>query len=250
METRHLLLAGRLAAVLGVLALRGRARAIAWSTHDLLWLYPTLRRNCSWHGQVLTRFQSQERAVWLTIDDGPDPENTPRILDMLAEQNAKATFFVIGEKAERHPEVCRRIVSEGHGIENHTYSHPAGWWWVMPRPLVRREIGKASAAIKSTTGRAPRFFRSPVGMNNSSVHPAAAELALRVVGWSVDGCDGCLVTPTAIVRRIMRAVHPGAIVLIHENGPTRHRLITIARLTGKLHEAGYRCLIPSEHSLC
>ena len=65
---------------------------------------------------------------------------------------------------------------------------------------------------------APRFFRSPVGMNNSSIHPVAAELGLRVAGWSVDGCDGCPDAPTAIVSRIMRAIHPGAIVLIHEGG--------------------------------
>lgn len=249
METRKLVLAGRLAAVLGVVAMRGRLRAIAWSAHDFLWLYPTLRRNCSWHGEVLTRFHSQERAVWLTIDDGPDAEGTPRILDLLAKHDAKATFFVIGRQVERDPALCRRIISEGHGVENHTYSHPAGFWWAMPRPFVRREIERASHAIVSATGKAPRFFRSPVGMNNSSIHPVAAGLGLRVAGWSVDGCDGCPAAPTAIVTRIMRAIHPGAIVLIHESGGTRRRLLTLARLLDKLEETGYRALLPSEHAL-
>ena len=84
METRRFLLAGRFAAVLGVLAMRGGLRAAAWAAHDFLWLYPTLRRNCPWHGEVLTHFHTAERSAWLTIDDGPEPESTPRILDLLA----------------------------------------------------------------------------------------------------------------------------------------------------------------------
>ena len=244
-----MVLAGRLAAVLGVLAMRGRARAIAWGTHDFLWLYPTLRRNCPWHGEVLTHFHTSERAVWLTIDDGPDAEGTPKILDLLAKHDAKAAFFVIGKKTEQNPALCRRMVSEGHAVENHTYSHPAGFWWAMPRPFVRREIERAYHAILSATERAPRFFRSPVGMNNSSVHPVAAELGLRVAGWSVDGCDGCRAAPTSIVAGIMRAIQPGAIILIHEGGGSRHRLLTLARLLDKLDEAGYRSLLPPEHDL-
>jgi peptidoglycan-N-acetylglucosamine deacetylase len=249
METRHLVLAGRLAAVLGVLAMRGRARAIAWGMHDFLWLYPTLRRNCPWNGEVLTRFDTLERAVWLTIDDGPDAEGTPGILDLLAKHDAKAAFFVIGRKAEQDSALCRRIVSEGHAVENHTYSHPAGLWWAMPRPFVRREIERGSQAILSATGQAPRFFRSPVGMNNSSIHPVAAELGLRVAGWSADGCDGCPAAPTSIVTRIMRALRPGAIILLHEGGGSRHRLLTLSRLLDKLGETGYRCILPPEHVL-
>jgi peptidoglycan/xylan/chitin deacetylase (PgdA/CDA1 family) len=249
METRRFLLAGRFAAVLGVLAMRGRLRAAAWAAHDFLWLYPTLRRNCPWHGEVLTHFHTAERSAWLTIDDGPEPESTPRILDLLAQHGAKATFFVIGKKVERFPLICRRVLSEGHTIENHTYSHPAGVWWVMPRPLVRREIERGYEAIVSSTGRAPRFFRSPVGMNNASVHPIARELGLRVAGWSVDGCDGCPATPTSVVTRITRAIHPGAIVLVHEGEGLRHRLVTLGRLLDNLNEAGYRFSLPPEQSL-
>lgn len=250
METRYLVLAGRIAAVLGVLAMRGRARAMAWAAHDFLWLYPTLRRNCAWHGEVLTYFKTSERAIWLTIDDGPDAENTPRILDVLAEHGAKATFFAIGRKIEQAPSVCHRIVSEGHTVEAHTYSHPAGWWWAMPRPLVRREIEGGYHAILSATGQAPRFFRSPVGMNNLSVHPVAAGLGLRVAGWSVDGCDGCPAAPTSIVNRIVKTLRPGAIVLIHEYGRSRHRLLMLTRLMEKLDNAGYRCVLPAENVLC
>jgi peptidoglycan/xylan/chitin deacetylase (PgdA/CDA1 family) len=250
MEKRHFVIACRLAAILGVLAMRGRARAMAWSAHDFFWLYPTLRRNCAWHGRVLTHFRTSERAIWLTIDDGPNAETTSEILAVLARHNAKATFFAIGRKVEQNPSVCRRIISEGHTLETHTYSHPASWWWAMPRPLVRREIEGGYRAILSATGQAPRFFRSPVGMNNLSVHPVADRLGLRVAGWSVDGCDGCPAAPTAIVNRILRTIRPGSIVLIHENGRSRHRLLTVTRLMENLDKAGYRCVLPDEHVLC
>jgi peptidoglycan/xylan/chitin deacetylase (PgdA/CDA1 family) len=249
METRHLVLAGRLAAILGILTLRGRVRTFSWAAHDFLWLYPTLRRNCTWHGEVVTRFETPDRAVWLTIDDGPDKRDTPEILDMLAKRGAKATFFVVGKKVEANPTLCRRILEEGHTLGNHTYSHPSGFWWAMPRPWVRREIERGYESILSTTGEVPRYFRSPVGMNNASVHPVAAGLGLRVTGWSADGSDGCPAAPTTVAARIMRTIHPGAIVLIHESGGSRHRRLTMSRVLDKLDEAGYRTLIPPENSL-
>jgi peptidoglycan-N-acetylglucosamine deacetylase len=248
METRHLVLAGRLAAIIGILALRGRRRAMSWAAHDFLWLYPTLRRNCSWHGEVLTHFETQERAVWLTIDDGPG-STTPDILDVLARHNAKATFFGIGRKIAANRSICERILAEGHTLENHTQSHPAGWWWIMPRPFVRREIETNSETILSTTGQRPRYFRSPVGMNNPSVHPIASELGLRVTGWSAEGCDGCPTAPTAVATRIMRAIFPGAIILMHENEGSRHPVVTVSRILEKLDEADYRAVIPSESAL-
>jgi peptidoglycan/xylan/chitin deacetylase (PgdA/CDA1 family) len=249
MEKRHLVLAGRLAAIAGVLLLRGRPRFAAWAAHDFLWLYPTLRRNCHWHGEVLTRFETPRREVWLTIDDGPDPYDTPDFLDILARHGTKASFFAIGKKAATQPDLCRRIVEEGHTIENHSHSHPAGFWWALPRPLVRREMERAQEAITEAAGTGPRFFRSPVGMNNAGVHPAAGRLGLRVAGWSAEGRDGCPAAPTTIVRRIMRGVFPGAIILLHESGGNRHRALTLSRLLDALAQDGYRCVIPDPSAL-
>jgi peptidoglycan/xylan/chitin deacetylase (PgdA/CDA1 family) len=248
METRHLVLAGRLAAIIGILAMRGRLRAIPWAAHDFLWLYPTLRRNCAWHGEVLTHFETQERAVWLTIDDGPDG-TTSDILDVLARHSAKASFFGIGRKIAANPSLCARILAEGHTLENHTQSHPAGWWWIMPRPFVRREIENGFETILTATRQPPRYFRSPVGMNNPSVHPVASKLGLRVTGWSAEGCDGCPAAPTAVATRIMRAIFPGAIILMHEDRGSRHAVVTLSRILEKLNEAGYRTVIPPENAL-
>ena len=243
-EKRHLILATRAAAALGVVGLRGRARGAAWLVHDFFWLYPTLRRNCDWHGGVITRFDTTAREVWLTIDDGPDPRDTPDLLDLLAEHQARATFFVVGKKAEQNRALCRRIVAEGHTLGNHTQTHPAAFWWMAPGPLVRREIQRCNEAIRAATGSVPRWFRSPVGMNNRSVHPAAAAAGLRVVGWSAAGGDGCPAAPTQIVSRLMAGVRPGAILLLHESGGSRHRVLTLARLLARLTGEGWRCVLP------
>ncbi|HRJ73484.1 MAG TPA: polysaccharide deacetylase family protein [Terrimicrobiaceae bacterium] len=246
---RQLVIAARLAAAAGACLFRGKARAVSWAAHDALWLYPTLRRNCSWHGPVVTRFQTSAKEVWLTIDDGPDERDTPEMLDVLARHRARATFFVIGQKVRAHPHLCRRILAEGHSLGNHTQSHPAPYWWILPRPFVHREIARCNASILSVTGSKPRWFRSPVGMTSTAVHPAAEREGLQVVGWSADGRDGCPAAPTRIIERIGARLRPGAILLLHESGRSRHRVLTLSRLLDFLAERGYRCVLPSPESL-
>ncbi len=249
LPTRKLLLISRL--VLLGLGLTGPRRVRSWATrlHDVLWLYPTLTRNCQWHGPVVTHFTTEKREIWLTIDDGPDPEDTPEMLELLQQHGAKATFFVIGKKVEQHRALVRRILEEGHTLGNHTFSHPAAIWWAMPRWLVRKEINLGNETLVVATGQKPRWFRSPVGMNNASIHPAASAARQRVIGWSAAGGDGCPVAPTEVTRRIMAQVKPGAIILIHEAGRSRRRNVTLARLLETLSAEGYRCVLPQDSSL-
>ncbi len=246
---RQIVLTARLAALAGIVAGRGRTRRLSWMAHDFLWLYPTLRRNCEWHGPVVTRFETDQREIWLTIDDGPDPRDTPEILDLLARHDARATFFVIGKKVDRHRDLVRRIIEEGHTLGNHTHSHPSALWWGFPGPCVRREIARGNESLAAATGTVPALFRSPVGMNNRHIHPAAHASGQRVIGWSAEGGDGCPATPTRIVNRIMSGIRPGAIALLHESGGSRHRVLTLARLLERLSAEGYRCVIPPESSL-
>src|SRR5882757_7713989 len=85
--------------------------------------------NCAWFGPVVTRFATPRREVWLTIDDGPDPEDTPQLLTLLATHDAHATFFVIGERAAAHPALIRAITDAGHEVAHHTYTHPLRTFW-------------------------------------------------------------------------------------------------------------------------
>lgn len=225
---------------------RGRSRFLWRLAHDFLWLYPTLRRNCPWHGPVVTRFRTTRREVCLTIDDGPDPHDTPDLLDLLARHQARALFFSIGKKTDRHRALSRRILAEGHLLGNHTHSHPASHWWALPAPCIDREIRRANEALLAATGIRPAWFRPPVGMANFSVHPAVHRQGLRVMGWSAAGGDGCPAAPSQIVQRLRAHLRPGAILLLHESGPSRRRAVTLARLLESLAEEGYRCVLPDD----
>ena len=184
--------------------------------------YATLRPNNPVFGPVITRFEPApaRSQVWLTVDDGPDPHDTPRLLDLLdAHGGARATFFLRGDRARAHPELVTAIIRRGHGIGNHTLNHPqAAFWCLGPRRL-EREIGGCSEVLRGLTGSAPRLFRAPVGHVNPFVHRIAARHGLRLVGWSARGFDGVdrhAVNPGAVVTRILDGLRPGAIILLHE----------------------------------
>ena len=168
----------------------------------MLILFPTLVANCQWWGPVVTRFETTEREVWLTIDDGPDPIHTPRMLELLKRFDARATFFVIGERAAKFPRELEAIRAAGHEIAHHTFSHPSATFWCLPSARIAFEIDQ---------GRSPGpNFRSPAGMKNFFVHPALARRELRLIGWTVRGLDTVSHDPEAVAARIMKKVKPGA----------------------------------------
>ena len=226
--------------------MKKRVVLMAGAAAHALVLYPTLRRNCRWFGPVATRFETPRREVWLTIDDGPDPRDTPALLDLLARRGAKATFFVIGKRVAAARELVWRAHCEGHQIGNHTDSHPSAWFWALGPSATRREIERGRDAIIAATGCPPAVFRSPVGMTNPFVHPALD--GQRLVGWSASGLDGLAARGQPVVDRLLRGVRPGAILVLHEGGAPG-RVETLARLLDRLDEAGYACVIPTADAL-
>lgn len=236
------LLAGAaLARAAGGSSLRAHQLGLAASA---IFLVPTLLRNCSWYGPVTNHYHTEEKQVALTIDDGPDPQDTPEILDVLAHHQAQAVFFHIGQKVVRHPDLVRAVVEGGHSIQNHTWSHPRASFWATTPAGARRQIIRASQAIRQTSGQAPHLFRAPAGLANPFVHTAAEKAGLRLTGWSASGNDGLPHHPQRVIARILRDIRPGGIILLHE-GPlaglapgTRAR--TLAGVLQGLDQRGYR----------
>lgn len=170
-----------------------------------------------WHGD------RSKNKVYLTFDDGPTAEATVRILDILKRYNVKATFFVLGRKAEKVPAVVRRIRSEGHDIGNHTYKHVGGvnvTWEV-----VSGELKKTDAAIKKACGVSPKFFRPPFGFFNYRYFTVAEKMGYTSVLWSLDAGDWKTLTSTEVERRVTTRVKGGDIVLLHDGGPSREAVI-------------------------
>jgi peptidoglycan/xylan/chitin deacetylase (PgdA/CDA1 family) len=158
--------------------------------------------------------------IALTIDDGPDPEVTPRVLDLLDARGARATFFCIGERALRHPGLCAEIVRRGHDVENHSQHHAHHFSLLGPRGFAR-EIARAQGTLAGITGSTPRFFRAPAGLRNPFLDPVLAKLDLRLASWTRRGFDTVTRDPEKVAARLLRALAPGDILLLHDGHAAR-----------------------------
>ncbi|MDB5084047.1 MAG: chitooligosaccharide deacetylase [Bacilli bacterium] len=167
-------------------------------------------------GEVILHGPPNVRQVALTFDDGPDDLWTPRILDVLRHYNVHATFFLVGHRAEAHPEVLRRIVREGHVAGNHTYDHPK-LTDITPAE-VESEITRTSDIIQRTAGVKPALFRPPYGALSVPVIEQIRRLGYKIIFWDVDSLDWSGLTAAQVAANILAHVHPGSIILQHSAG--------------------------------
>ena len=153
--------------------------------------------------------------IAMTFDDGPSPETTPRLLDILKQRNIKATFFMIGQNAERNPAIVKRILAEGHEIGNHSWTHPQ--LSKLSDDRVTEEINKTQNAIKDASGYTPVVMRPPYGAITARQKDwIEKQFGLSVIIWSVDPFDWKRPGASVIEQRILAGARPGAIVLSHD----------------------------------
>lgn len=242
-------LACKLAAVLIGRAAPGPAFTL-WFAPDALLAYHLFFPNAQGLLRVHRRFKTDAREVWLTIDDGPDPTDTPRILALLAAHHARATFFLIGENATEHPGLLRTIAAAGHEIGHHTHTHPLCSFWCAPPARLRRELTAGFAAFAVADIR-PTRFRSPAGIKNIWLKSALAAHRLTCIGWSARGLERHHRDPAAVASLVTRSLQPGAILLLHEGPrvPAPIRVEAIRLVLEKLTADGYRCIIPTPAQL-
>ena len=169
---------------------------------------------------TLPRSGNAKGYVALTFDDGPDPSVTPGVLDVLDQYGAKASFFCIGERAVAHPEIVRDIVRRGHSVENHSHRHSISFACYLPA-MLNREIDDAQAALESITGSKPRFFRAPMGLRSPLLDPMLVQSALLYVSWTRRGWDSISKNPASVLRRLMRGLAPGDVILLHDGSCAR-----------------------------
>lgn len=160
-----------------------------------------------------------ERSICLTFDDGPDPFYTPKILDILAKYQAKASFFVLGQAAERFPSLVERMVADGHSIGNHTYSHQHPW--MISSAFAKYEVMRASDIIRDITGNPPRWFRPPFGRLRTAMRKQAHRDRMTTVLWSHSIIDWGYLGSEAGISRRLDAIKPCDIVLMHD-GKRKH----------------------------
>jgi peptidoglycan/xylan/chitin deacetylase (PgdA/CDA1 family) len=199
---------------------------------------------------VFTRFKTDRHEVWLTIDDGPDEADTPRILDLLGRHNARATFFLIGERAARFPHLVSEILARGHDVGHHTHTHPVAAFWCATPARLRAELDDGLEALRRA-GASPRWFRAPVGIKSLFLAKELERRGLRCVGWSVRSLDSISRDPARVVLRVMRAVRPGSVVLMHEGSSldSRVRVRALELLLDQFAARGICCVLPEAGQL-
>jgi peptidoglycan/xylan/chitin deacetylase (PgdA/CDA1 family) len=191
------------------------------------------------------------KEVCLTFDDGPDPEVTPQVLDLLDRHQAKASFFCIGEKAAAYPDVAKEIVRRGHSIENHSLRHSYAFAFYGIYRL-RREVESAQSIVGGITGRSPAFFRAPMGLRSPLLDPVLARCGLRYVSWTRRGLDAVDRNPERVLQRLAGALAAGDILMLHDIGSFRTRdgepvvLAVLPHLLRRIQAAGLKSVtLPS-----
>ncbi len=169
-------------------------------------------------GPNVTRLPEAARArgeVAITIDDGPDPQVTPIVLEQLEAAGAVATFFCIGEMAERHPALVREIVARGHSVQNHSHRHDHRFSLSSPASFAR-ELRAAQAALTAASGVSPTCFRAPAGLRNPFLAPVLQRLGLHLVSWTRRGFDTREGDPARVLARLTEGLQAGDILLLHD----------------------------------
>ncbi|WP_347554523.1 polysaccharide deacetylase family protein [Robbsia sp. KACC 23696] len=168
----------------------------------------------------LPDYPANRDAVALTFDDGPDPEETPRVLDLLDAAGAKATFFCIGERARQHPRIVQDIVARGHCVENHSQHHRHTFSVSLPA-RIRAEVLAGQQTLKTLTGQTAVFFRAPAGLRNLFLDPILQQADLRLASWTRRGFDTREADPDKVARRLLDDLAPRDILLLHDRGAAR-----------------------------
>lgn len=214
---------------------------------------PALWGTYTWGSQFLTlasiwRGPGQRRAAALTFDDGPNPEWTPRVLDILEREGVGAGFFLIGRRAQAAPAIARRIAEAGHDVGNHTWTHTS--LWRCGPGQTAREVTGGHDAIAEATGAPPRFFRPPWGKTNLALFPLLRRLGTPCVFWTVQPESRRAVSPAEQVRRGTARVGPGAIFDLHDAdgvpGAGARLVEALPALIGGLRREGYVLVRPRE----
>ncbi len=195
------------------------------------------------HGSPEFYVHQGPHAIALTIDDGPHPEWTPQVLDLLRRHRITATFCQVGAQVSAYPKLVRAVAAEGHLIANHTWTHAD--LTRASASTVRSQLERTSDAIEKVSGHRPTLYRAPYGAWSRQTLATCQELRLRPLDWSVDPRDWARPGTGRIVEGIMRHTRPGSIILEHDGGGNRSQTVAALRtVLPRLLDAGYHFVTP------
>lgn len=171
----------------------------------------------------ILRKRTKIKEVALTFDDGPT-EFTPKFLDLLKENNIKATFFCIGKQIEKHPETFQRIIAEGHTIGNHTYSHSNNTGFLSTSKMIS-EIQKCDDVMLKTGNVKTNFYRPPFGVTNPDISKAVKKTHKKSIGWDVRSLDTVIQSEKKISDKVKKRLRKGSIILLHDTSEKTYKVL-------------------------
>lgn len=171
----------------------------------------------------LTRKRTKIKEVALTFDDGPT-EFTPKFLDILKENNVKATFFCIGKQIEKYPETFQRIIAEGHAIGNHTYSHSNQTGFLSALKMVE-EIEKCDEVMLTSGNCKTYLYRPPFGVTNPNIAKAIKQTRKKSIGWNTRSLDTVTEDGNRIYKKVTKGLKPGSIILLHDTSEKTYNVL-------------------------
>src|SRR5690606_11488843 len=190
----------------------------------------------NYHFQSLNHnYKTSKNHISITFDDGPNPDFTPKVLSILKENNAIATFFLIGTNAERHPEIVRQIIADGHTIGNYSYSHSKNFGFFSSEK-VAAELDQTNAILKKITGNEIKMFRPPFGVTNPNIKKALKNTGHISIGWSKRSLDTTNLSEEKILKRITSNLKKGDIILLHDSSPKTVAVLEQLLLTLQPHK--------------
>lgn len=217
---------------------------------DALFIYAVFDRRAPIFGRIISRGRPTAPAIALTFDDGPTEPYTSQILDVLRHSGARATFFVLGARAQQAPDVVRRAAGEGHEIGNHTWDHAA---LPLRTPgALRVTIRRTSDVVETITGARPRVFRAPFGWRNPWLGGAARREGCEPIAWTVGVYDTARPGVDAIVNRAIEGFVDGSILLLHDGrsfdpNPDASQVVeALPRIVREAQRRGFRLLTVSQ----
>lgn len=189
--------------------------------------------------KAFCRAKTKQKVIALSFDDGPHPLRTPLVLEVLAKHQVKAIFFLIGEEAEKYPEIVKQIKEEGHLIGNHSYKH-VGKFPLLNKLRMEEDLKKCESTLTNITNQEIKYFRPPFGVTNPTIGSVVRKLGYETIGWSIRSFDTNNKSRTIILRRIKKLAHPGGIILMHDN--LEHSGQLTERVIEQLTHMGYQFL--------
>ena len=216
--------------------------AVPLSTPQPILQHITFSAPPKFQGNIIrqVKLSSDKKVIALTFDDGPSPNATAKVLDILKENNVKATFFLIGRNLKNFPQIAQQVVADGHAIGNHTWHH---WHRQLIGFTAAREIEDTASLIYKTTGVKTTLFRPPNGFLNNGLADYALKEKDAVVLWSIDSGDwrNRGISVEGLINHVLEKANPGAIVLMHDGGGDRSLTVqALPKIIDGLKERGYQ----------